>query len=190
VACLQARRCPQRHKGATVFAYRVSESGTLWRGRLRCLRQAPDLDRGESRNGPKSRTTPSQGLYFYDNEVVWKLLQVHQALAVRGELEITDVNTGLILQRGALDLRDHGAPDMAWLDAGTPESLLDASQFIQAIEKRQGQRIACLEEIAVRKGYIPVARLAELAEPIANSDYGKYLLRVHADMTSPHSGGA
>jgi glucose-1-phosphate thymidylyltransferase len=176
-------RAGARSSGATVFAYHVSDPeryGVI----------GFDASGAPERIVEKPRAYVSNhavtGLYFYDNEV----LEIAASLkpSVRGELEITDVNRAY-LERGALACEIMG-PGHAWLDAGTPESLLDASQFIQAIEKRQGQRIACLEEIAVRKGYIPVARLAELAEPIANSDYGKYLLRVHADMTSPHSGGA
>ena len=125
------------------------------------------------------------GLYFYDNDV----LEIARSLkpSARGELEITDVNRAYLAQgRLACELLGRG---YAWLDAGTPESLLDAAQFIEAIEKRQGQRIACLEEIAVRKGFLPVHRLAELAEPIANSDYGKYLMQMFGELSAVGSLG-
>lgn len=176
-------RANEHDMGATVFAYRVSDPeryGVI----------------GFDAKGKPDRIVekPKQfvsnyavtGLYFYDNDV----LEIAASLkpSVRGELEITDVNRAY-LERGALFCETMG-PGYAWLDAGTPESLLDAAQFIQAIEKRQGQRIACLEEIAVRKGYIPVARLAELGEPIASSDYGRYLLRVHEDITQKRGGAA
>lgn len=176
-------RAGARTEGATVFAYHVNDPeryGVI----------GFDASGAPERIVEKPKDYVSNhavtGLYFYDNDV----LEIAAGLkpSVRGELEITDVNRAY-LERGALTCEIMG-PGHAWLDAGTPESLLDASQFIQAIEKRQGQRIACLEEIAVRKGYIPASRLAELAVPIANSDYGKYLLRVHAEMTGPHSGRA
>lgn len=117
------------------------------------------------------------GLYFYDNAV----LDIAAAIkpSARGELEITDVNQAY-LDRGALSTVELGR-GFAWLDAGTPDSLLEAAQFVQTIERRQGVRIACLEEVAVQKGYIPARALLDLAAPIAASEYGQYLLRVAAE---------
>jgi glucose-1-phosphate thymidylyltransferase len=117
------------------------------------------------------------GLYFYDNAVIDIAAAVKPS--ARGELEITDVNQAY-LDRGALATVELGR-GFAWLDAGTPDSLLEAAQFVQTIERRQGVRIACLEEIAVQKGFIPAARLLDLAAPMASSEYGQYLLRVAAE---------
>jgi len=160
--------------GATVFTYRVSDPeryGVV----------------GFDSNGKPDRIVekPQQyvsdyavtGLYFYSNDVVDIAASIKPS--ARGELEITDVNR-VFLDRGDLQCALLGR-GVAWLDAGTPESLLDASQFIHTIEKRQGQRIACLEEIAARKGFISPDRLVELAAPIAKSDYGAYLMKVHEE---------
>jgi glucose-1-phosphate thymidylyltransferase len=176
-------RADDRERGATVFAYRVSDPerygviGFDAAGKPERIVEKP--------KEPVSDFAVT-GLYFYDNDVLE--IAANLKPSVRGELEITDVNRAY-LERGALSCEIMG-PGYAWLDAGTPESLLDSAQFIQAIEKRQGQRIACLEEIAVRRGYIPLERLAEIAKPIANSDYGKYLLRVHDDITRAPGGAA
>ena len=112
------------------------------------------------------------GLYFYDNDVV----AVAKALkpSPRGELEITDVNRAY-LARGSLRVERLGR-GFAWLDTGTHESLLQATNFIQVVESRQGLKIACPEEIAWRMGYIDKTRLEALAEPLAKSGYGEYLL--------------
>jgi len=114
------------------------------------------------------------GLYFYDRQVV----DMARALkpSPRGELEITDLNLEY-LRRGALRVEKLGR-GIAWLDTGTHESLLQAANFIQAIEERQGLKVGCLEEIALRMGYIDAAQAARLAEPLAKTGYGEYLLRV------------
>jgi glucose-1-phosphate thymidylyltransferase len=117
------------------------------------------------------------GLYFYDNAVLDIATSIKPS--ARGELEITDVNQAY-LDRGALSCVQLGR-GFAWLDAGTPDSLLEAAQFVQTIERRQGLRIACLEEIAVHKGYLPASALVELAAPMAGSDYGQYLLKIAAE---------
>jgi glucose-1-phosphate thymidylyltransferase len=117
------------------------------------------------------------GLYFYDRQVVDIAASIKPS--ARGELEITDVNQ-VYLDRGQLECVQLGR-GFSWLDAGTPDSLLEAAQFVQTIEKRQDQRIACLEEIALRRGYISKAEFLKNAEAIAKSDYGKYLLKIAAE---------
>jgi glucose-1-phosphate thymidylyltransferase len=125
---------------------------------------------------PKSRYAVV-GLYFYDNRVA----KVAQGLkpSARGELEITDVNRKY-LEWGELEVVPMGR-GYAWLDTGTHESLLEASLFIETIEKRQGLKVACPEEIAYRQGYISARELKALAQPLASSGYGEYLLRVLSD---------
>ncbi len=115
------------------------------------------------------------GLYFYDNEVIAIARQLKPS--ARGELEITDVNN-VYLTRGKLQVELMGR-GIAWLDTGTPESLLDASAFVATIEKRQGLKVACIEEIAYRMGFIDAAQLERLARQY-NNDYGQYLLRLTA----------
>jgi glucose-1-phosphate thymidylyltransferase len=122
---------------------------------------------------PKSRYAVT-GIYFYDSQVVGVAESIKPSL--RGELEITDVNRWYLM-RGQLTTELLGR-GMAWLDTGTPDSLLEASLFIQTIEKRQGLKVACLEEIAFRQGYIDATQLRELAERMANSAYGEYLKRI------------
>ncbi|MGB8492392.1 MAG: glucose-1-phosphate thymidylyltransferase RfbA [Bacteroidales bacterium] len=114
------------------------------------------------------------GLYFYDNTVVRKARSLKPS--VRGELEITDLNR-LYLQEGTLEVRLMGR-GMAWLDTGTNESLLQAANFIATLEQRQGLKAACVEEIAFKRGFITREDLIALAEPIRNSQYGKYLLKI------------
>jgi glucose-1-phosphate thymidylyltransferase len=122
---------------------------------------------------PKSRYAVV-GLYFYDNRVV----KIAEGLkpSARGELEITDVNRAY-LDRGELEVVPMGR-GYAWLDTGTHESLLEAAHFIETIEKRQGLKVACPEEIAYRQGYISARQLRALARPLAKSGYGEYLLHV------------
>jgi glucose-1-phosphate thymidylyltransferase len=114
------------------------------------------------------------GLYFYDNQVVD--IAAHLKPSARGELEITDVNR-TYLERGQLHV-EKLTRGIAWLDTGTHESLMQASNYIQAIEERQGLMVACLEEIAFRKGYIAAADLTRLAKSMGSSMYGQYLLRI------------
>jgi len=157
-----------RARGATVFAYRVRDPERYGvvefdaSGKARGLEEKPEQPRS-----PYAVT----GLYFYDNRVI----EVADALrpSARGELEITDVNLDY-LERGELHVETLGR-GMAWLDTGTHEALLQASTFIQAIEERQGLKVACLEEVAYKMGFIDVAQLERAAQRIANSEYGKYL---------------
>ncbi len=158
-------------KGATVFAYPVLDPERYGVVEFNAERQAISIE--EKPEKPKSRYAVT-GIYFYDSQVVG----VAEGLkpSPRGELEITDVNRWY-LERGQLrtELLGRG---MAWLDTGTHDSLLEASMFIQTIEKRQGLKVACPEEIAFRLGYINAEQLRALAAKIAKSSYGQYLLRV------------
>jgi glucose-1-phosphate thymidylyltransferase len=158
-------------KGATVFGYYVSEPehyGVVEfdeKDQVVSLEEKPKL--------PKSNYAVT-GLYFYDNTVVEKAKQVMPS--ARGELEITDLNK-IYLKEGTLTVKLLGR-GMAWLDTGTHQSLLSASNFVESIEERQGLKIACLEEIAYRKGYITRTQLEELAKPLAKNGYGKYLMKI------------
>jgi glucose-1-phosphate thymidylyltransferase len=160
-----------RRKGATVFAYPVNDPQRYGVVEFDASGRAVSLE--EKPQEPKSRYAVV-GLYFYDNRVV----KVAEGLApsARGELEITDVNRRY-LDWGELEVVPMGR-GYAWLDTGTHESLLEASHFIETIEKRQGLKVACPEEVAFREGYISEAQLRELARPLAKSSYGEYLLRV------------
>ncbi|MCK4821978.1 glucose-1-phosphate thymidylyltransferase, partial [bacterium] len=122
---------------------------------------------------PKTRYAVT-GLYFYDNQVI----DIAETITPsdRGELEITDVNKRY-LEMGSLSVENLGR-GMAWLDTGTHDSLLEAAGFVETIEKRQGLKISCPEEIAYRKGYITGDELRELAQPLKNNGYGQYLLRI------------
>lgn len=162
-------------QGAVVFAYRVQDPQ-----RYGVIEVGPD---GKARSIEEKPSQPKSdlavtGLYFYDNDV----LDIAASLkpSARGELEITDVNR-IYMERGRLRCVNLGR-GFAWLDAGTPESLLEAAQFVRAIEHRQGLRVACLEEIAARKGLIDAERLKQLALPIAKTDYGRYLLGIAKEM--------
>ena len=165
------RSAAGRETGATVFGYQVRDPERYGvvvfgpDGRPASLEEKPAK--------PKSSYAVT-GLYFYDNQV----LQIAADLepSPRGELEITDVNRAY-LERGQLHVEKFGR-GIAWLDTGTNESLMQASNFIQAIEDRQGLMVACLEEIAYRMGYITAADLARLAKAMASSAYGQYLLRL------------
>ncbi len=165
------RRARERRAGATVFAYPVQDSERYGVVEFDASGRAISLE--EKPQKPKSRYAVV-GLYFYDNRIV----EVASSLkpSSRGELEITDANRRY-LEWGELEVITMGR-GYAWLDTGTHESLLEASTFIETIERRQGLKVACPEEIAYRQGYIDAAQLEALALPLAKSSYGAYLVQV------------
>jgi len=167
----QLRSAAQREEGSTVFAYRVRDPERY--GVVHFDAKGRALGIEEKPRQPKSHHAVT-GLYFYDNEVVDIAASLKPS--ARGELEITDVNRSY-LERGRLHVERFGR-GIAWLDTGTHESLLEAANFIQALEKRQGMKVACPEEIAYRCGYIDAARLQQLAAPLEKSGYGAYLLEI------------
>ena len=161
----------QRDEGASVFAYHVHDPERY--GVAEFDAQGKVLSLEEKPRGPKSSYAVT-GLYFYDSQVV-ELAKRLQPSA-RGELEITDLNR-LYLEQNQLSVEIMGR-GYAWLDTGTHDSLLEASQFIATLETRQGLKIACPEEIAWRKGWIDAAQLEKLAQPLAKNGYGQYLQRL------------
>jgi glucose-1-phosphate thymidylyltransferase len=156
-------------QGATVFAYRVATPQAFGVVGFDSTGRATSIE--EKPSAPKSNYAVT-GLYFYDSDVV----EIAKSMkpSARGELEITDVNR-VYLERGSLNVR-RMARGMAWLDTGTHDSLLEAAHFIQTLEKRQGLKVGCPEEIAWRLKWIDDGELARLAEPLAKSGYGSYLL--------------
>jgi len=172
------QRAAARQSGAVIFGYHVQNPRAY--GVVEFDQQGRALSIEEKPAAPRSNYAVT-GLYFYDNRV----LDVARELkpSARGELEITDVNSWY-LRRGQLDVELLGR-GTAWLDTGTHDALLQASLFVQTIEQRQGLKIACLEEIAYRMGYIDAGDVERLAEPLRKSAYGEYLLRILREGAPP-----
>ncbi|WP_062362598.1 glucose-1-phosphate thymidylyltransferase RfbA [Vreelandella aquamarina] len=169
----QLKRASAHATGATVFGYLVKDPERF--GVVEFNEDGKAISIEEKPKKPKSSYAVT-GLYFYDNDVVNIAKQVEPS--ERGELEITSVNNAY-LERGDLRVERLGR-GFAWLDTGTHDSLLEASQYVQTIEHRQGLKIACLEEIAWQQGWVSDERLAELANPLAKTQYGQYLQRLLA----------
>lgn len=165
------QRAAKKTEGATVFGYHVNDPERFGVVEFDNEMQAVSIE--EKPEKPKSHYAVT-GLYFYDNDVVEIAKNIEPS--ERGELEITDVNREyLVRNKLSVEVMSRG---FAWLDTGTHESLLEASTFISTIEKRQNLKVACLEEISYRMGYITKEQLIELAQPLKKNQYGQYLLRL------------
>lgn len=161
----------QKTTGATVFGYHVNDPERFGVVEFDDAMHAVSIE--EKPAQPKSNYAVT-GLYFYDNQVVD--IAKHIQPSPRGELEISDVNSEY-LKRGQLDVKLMGR-GYAWLDTGTHDSMMEAANFIATVQKRQNLKVACLEEISYRMGYIDRDQLVKLAQPLKKNDYGQYLLRL------------
>ena len=169
------------NKGACVFGYYVTDPERYGVVEFDNNRKVISIEEKPLQPGSNYAVT---GLYFYDNSVVKKAKSLKPS--ERGELEITDLNR-LFLKEGMLEVKLMGR-GMAWLDTGTYESLLQASNFIATLEQRQGLKASCIEEIALKRGFITKEQLIALAQPVKNSQYGKYLLRIASDEINVYGG--
>lgn len=169
------RQATARTDGATVFAYHVSDPERYGVVEFDTERKAISIE--EKPAQPRSNWAVT-GLYFYDKDVVEIVANLKPS--ARGELEITDVNR-IYLERGKLSVQELGR-GYAWLDTGTPESLLEASEFVATLERRQGFKISCPEEIAFRQGFIDANALQAIATRFGKSDYGRYLRQLMTAM--------
>lgn len=169
------RAAAAREKGATVFGYQVKDPERFGVVEFDENKRAISIE--EKPLKPKSHFAVT-GLYFYDNDVVEMAKQVKPS--DRGELEITSINQAY-LKRGDLNVELLGR-GFAWLDTGTHESLLEAAHFVETVEKRQGYKIACLEEIAFHQGWLSAIKIREQAEQLNKTGYGQYLLTLLRDM--------
>lgn len=167
----QVARAAQLNKGATVFAYPVADPERF--GVVAFDKGGRAISLEEKPAKPKSNWAVT-GLYFYDADVVSLARSLKPS--PRGELEITDLNR-LYLERGDLQVERMGR-GFAWLDTGTPDSLLEAAEYVRTLEKRQGLKVACPEEVAYRLGFISREQLMALGQTLAKSTYGQYLLRI------------
>lgn len=165
------QRTAAKESGATVFGYHVNDPERF--GVVEFDQEMHAVSIEEKPEKPKSNYAVT-GLYFYDNKVVEIAKSIKPS--PRGELEITDINKAY-LEAGELEVEVMGR-GFAWLDTGTHESLLEAGTFIETIEKRQNLKVACLEEISYRMGYITREQLIELAQPLKKNEYGQYMLRL------------
>ncbi|ARP84104.1 glucose-1-phosphate thymidylyltransferase [Bordetella genomosp. 8] len=168
---VQLEGAMKRDEGATVFAYHVHDPERYGVVDFDTSGRATSLE--EKPKQPKSNYAVT-GLYFYDSQIID--IAANLQPSARGELEITDANR-IYLERGQLSVEIMGR-GYAWLDTGTHESLIEASNFIETIEHRQGLKVACPEEIAYRQGFIDAAQLEKLALPLAKNGYGQYLMRL------------
>jgi glucose-1-phosphate thymidylyltransferase len=174
----QVLQATEQERGATVFAYHVQDPERYGVEAFDAQGHATSLE--EKPPSPKSNYAVI-GLYFYDNQVVDIAADLKPS--PRGELEITDLNR-IYLEREQLNVEIMGR-GYAWLDTGTHDSLIEASNFIQTIERRQGLKVACPEEIAYRKGFIDAAQLENLAQPLAKNGYGQYLQHLLKEGVQP-----
>jgi len=168
---IMLQRAAAKESGSTIFAYHVHDPERFGVVDFDNTMKAISIE--EKPDKPKSNYAVT-GLYFYDNRVIKYAQMLHPS--PRGELEISDLNS-IYLESGALEVQVMGR-GFAWLDTGTHATLLEASTFIETIERRQRLKIACLEEIAFRMGYIDAEQVRRLAEPLSKNEYGQYLLRV------------
>ncbi|WP_086868390.1 glucose-1-phosphate thymidylyltransferase RfbA [Kosakonia pseudosacchari] len=167
----QLQEAVRKESGATVFAYHVNDPERY--GVVEFDSNGTAISLEEKPREPRSNYAVT-GLYFYDNRVV--AMAKSLTPSARGELEITDINS-LYLQQGELSVAMMGR-GYAWLDTGTHQSMIEASNFIATIEQRQGLKVSCPEEIAYRKGFINAAQVKKLAEPLSKNAYGQYLLKI------------